>query len=158
VTDLRPDALRPAQAVDEAAKRGWTLTVLDLDAAYKGHLAAGELWLPFCEPCGRYLPAWISRCADHWDSPMTIAPVTGGFRLWSWVAYHRSYALPVDVSAPYVVAAVNVDNGPRINGFVQQPSAELERRGRGAAMRMDVAATSTLGTPVLEFVDAEESS
>lgn len=158
MTDLRPDALRPAQAVDEAAKRGWTLTVLDLDAAYKVHLAAGELWLPYCEPCGQFLPAWISRCADHWDSPIALAEVTAAFRLWSWVEYQRPYALPVDVSAPYVVAAVQVENGPRINGFVQQPSAELERRGRGAAMRMSIAATKALGTPVLEFVDESESA
>lgn len=143
---------RPEQALQVARERGWTLTVLDVDAAYKQHLAEGELWLPFCPGCSRFLPAWISRCADHWDAGMEMAQVLGEIRLWSWVEYVRPYALPVDVQAPYVVAAVDIENGPRVNGFVLGLSGDLAEPDRGMPMRVDRGATKSLGTPVFEFV------
>ena len=143
---------RPEQAVALARERGWTLTVLEADVAYKQHLAEGELWLPFCPACSRFLPAWISRCADHWDAGMEMAQVTGEIRLWSWVEYVRSYALPVNVEAPYVVAAVDIENGPRVNGLVLGLSADMQGRDRGMPMRLDRGAAKSLGTPVFEFV------
>lgn len=154
MTDLRPGAARPVQALDVARQRGWTLTVLDIDAAYKQHLAEGELWLPFCTACPRFLPAWISRCADHWGGQMQLSPVTGDIRLWSWVEYRHAYRLPVDVQAPYIVVAVDIQSGPRCHGFILQPAAELKGLDRGAAMRLDQASTKALGTPVFELEDA----
>jgi uncharacterized OB-fold protein len=151
VTDPRPDALRPVRALQVAQERDWTLTVLDIDAAYKRHLAEGELWLPFCASCSRFLPAWISRCADHWDAGMEMAQVVGEFRLWSWVEYLRSYPLPVAVEAPYIVAAVDIEKGPRVHGFVLGPAAEIEGRGRGVPMLLDRERTKSLGTPVFKF-------
>ena len=61
MTELRSDALRPVQALQVARERSWTLTVLDADALYKQHLVEGELCLPHCAACPRFLPAWISR-------------------------------------------------------------------------------------------------
>ena len=106
---------RPEQALQVARERGWTLTVLDVDAAYKQHLAEGELWLPFCPACSRFLPAWISRCADHWDAGMEMAQVLGEIRLWSWVEYVRPYALPggyPNLLAPDATDQIGAAYGP----------------------------------------------
>jgi uncharacterized OB-fold protein len=87
-------------------------------------LARGELRMQRCGACGvwRHPPRYL--CAACGSAEVSWEPVSGRGKLFSWTVTHR----PVDPAfdPPYVVAVVELDEGPRlVTNLVGVELAEL---------------------------------
>jgi uncharacterized OB-fold protein len=96
-----------------------------MDAAYPGHLPRptpetapfwdgcreGRLLLPWCRDCGR--PHFYPRaiCPHCLSSRLDWRPASGRGRLHTFVINHRAAK---GYSAPYVIAVVDLEEGPRM--------------------------------------------
>jgi len=65
-----------------------------------------------------YPPAPV--CAACWSEALEWVPVSGGGRVVSWTRFHRTY-FP-ELPAPYVVAAVELDEGPIVIADTMPPN------------------------------------
>ncbi|MCL8209264.1 MAG: OB-fold domain-containing protein [Actinomycetia bacterium] len=74
------------------------------------YVRQGELRLQRCRACGRFMYPPAPVCAACWSEALEWVPVGGGGRVVSWTRFHRTY-FP-ELPAPYVVAAVELDEGP----------------------------------------------
>ena len=65
-----------------------------------------------CEDCGHLFLPPGPRCPHCWSAKLSQRAVSGAGRVYSFAVYRRSYhpALP----APYVVALVELEEGPRL--------------------------------------------
>jgi len=72
----------------------------------------GSLEVSACSDCGRLFLPPGPCCPGCWSTDLTSRPVSGRGRVASFVVYRRTYhpAIP----APYVVALVELDEGPRL--------------------------------------------
>jgi uncharacterized OB-fold protein len=73
-----------------------------------------ELRLQKCEDCGalRYIPAEICpRCASQ---ACAWTPVSGRGRIYTYTVIHRGPTPAYQAEAPYVIAHVELDEGPRV--------------------------------------------
>jgi uncharacterized OB-fold protein len=87
------------------------------NAEFYAFLARGELRLQRCQGCGEFRHPPRHRCPACGSRDATWAAVSGHGRLFSWTVTHR----PVDpaFSPPYVVAIIELDEGPRLVGNVR---------------------------------------
>jgi uncharacterized OB-fold protein len=77
--------------------------------------AEGKLLITHCDDCGQY--TWYPRffCAHCWSTNVTQTPAAGTGTIYSFAINRRGlrdYA--ADGVAPYVVAYVELDEGPRV--------------------------------------------
>lgn len=73
-----------------------------------------RLMTPRCESCGRH---WFppSRLCPHCGSDRSAwADVSGRGKVYSFVIYHRVYHPGFADETPYVVAVIELDEGPRM--------------------------------------------
>jgi uncharacterized OB-fold protein len=106
--------------------------ITELNRPYWDELVAGALTFQRCRACGC---AWLpvrSECpqclADDWGRERAA----GGATLVSWVVYHHAYHPAFAQRLPYVVAVVQLDEGPRmISNVVGSP-------GDGSALAIDM--------------------
>lgn len=124
-------------------------------AAYTDGLANGRLFLPYCEPCGRFLHHWFSHCSKHWSVPVEVKEATGTGTVWSWVRYHRQYRLPSNQLAPYFVLCLDLDDGPRTYASLGNEASLVPVRGMRASLNHE--ATSANGHLVFDCVGCEDS-
>jgi uncharacterized OB-fold protein len=98
--------------------------------------ACGHRWMPPRDAC----PRCLAR-EPRWES------ASGGARLVSWVVYHTAYHPAFAARLPYVVAVVELDEGPRLIAGVL---------AEAAALRGDVRLALTIDTeepvPIPRFV------
>jgi uncharacterized OB-fold protein len=87
----------------------------------------GVLALPHCKPCGRTWYPPTSRCPNCLSPDVEYRPVSGRGTLWSWVVMHREYFK--DFPPPYVVAFVQLEEGPMVMSTVTTPGPEALRCG-----------------------------
>lgn len=73
-----------------------------------------RLSLPKCEDCeGNWFPP--SRTCPHCLSPhVTFADVSGRGKVYSFVTFHRVYHPAFEGDVPYVVALIELEEGPRL--------------------------------------------
>ena len=73
---------------------------------------AHRLLLPRCKACGRF---WFppTRAAPIACRRISLARIAGAGRIYSFVIYHRVYHPAFEGDVPYVVAIVELDEGPR---------------------------------------------
>jgi hypothetical protein len=85
-----------------------------LNAEFYEFLARGELRLQRCDGCGRWRHPPRVLCAECGSEAYSWQPAAGTGRLFSWTVTHR----PIDPAfeVPYVVAVVELDEGPRLVG------------------------------------------
>ncbi len=78
--------------------------------AAKGH----ELKLQQCGACNafRFPPAEV--CSECTSDAYEWKPVSGKGRVFSFVIYHRAYHPGFKEELPYVVAVIELDEGPRM--------------------------------------------
>lgn len=97
------------------------------DEIFWAHAARRELRLQRCAGCGtfRYPPA--PCCAECLSVESAWVAVSDRGRVLTWARFHRTYfpGLP----APYVVAVVELDDGPLMTGNVENGAAEHLRAG-----------------------------
>jgi uncharacterized protein len=73
-----------------------------------------ELRLQKCDSCGHLLFPPASRCPQCLGNKLTWARLSGRGRIYSFVVYHRVYHPGFEKSIPYVVALVELEEGPRL--------------------------------------------
>ncbi|MFI5507602.1 Zn-ribbon domain-containing OB-fold protein [Mycobacterium sp. NPDC051804] len=89
-----------------------------------------RLLLNACSTCGRKSLYVRPFCPHCWSEDVAPTPATGHARLYTWSVVHQNGA-PFDVRTPYVVAMVDLVEGPRLMTVVEDCpveslSAELE--------------------------------
>lgn len=86
-----------------------------------------ELLLPCCSKCGscRFPPG--PTCPKCWSTDWEWQKASGRGKIYSFGVYHRVYHQGFEDEVPYVVAVVELDEGPRIvTNVINQPAEELE--------------------------------
>jgi hypothetical protein len=85
-----------------------------------------KLLLPRCESCGRFWFPPSQRCRHCLSPDFTWRESTGEGRIYSFVVYHRVYHPGFEADVPYVVAIVELDDGPRLlTKMVGSPSGDV---------------------------------
>ena len=75
---------------------------------------AGELRIPRCERCGRWIWYPAPTCPDCGDARHTWRPTSGGARLFTWVTVRRAFLPGYADRLPYVTALVELSEDPRV--------------------------------------------
>ncbi len=96
------DYAKPIPTPSEDSRIYWEAT--------KNH----ELKLQQCRVCGafRFPPAEV--CPECTSDAYDWKPVSGKGRVFSFVIYHRAYQRGFADELPYVVAVIELDEGPRM--------------------------------------------
>src|SRR5262249_50379761 len=83
--------------------------------AYWESCHRGVLAIPRCRACDhRFLPP-APLCPVCWSEDVRLEPASGRARLYSWIVVHRSQHPAFNAEAPYLVAIVEMDEGPRMH-------------------------------------------
>jgi uncharacterized OB-fold protein len=75
---------------------------------------AQRLLLPLCNVCNRFWFPPTQRCAHCLSADFVWRESSGKGRVYSFVVYHRVYHRGFEDEVPYVVAIVELDEGPRL--------------------------------------------
>jgi uncharacterized OB-fold protein len=75
---------------------------------------AHRLMLPRCNQCGRFWFPPSQRCRHCLAANFAWVQASGTGRIYSFVVYHRVYHPGFADAVPYVVAIVELDEGPRL--------------------------------------------
>ena len=84
-------------------------------APYWEAAARHELMLPCCDSCGLIFFPPRELCPRCWGSELSWQPMTGGGTVWTFTEVHVAFyddTWADDV--PYVVAVIELDEGPRM--------------------------------------------
>jgi uncharacterized OB-fold protein len=80
-----------------------------------------------CSACGYIRWPAASFCPVCGDSKYKWIQHSGYGKIYSFVAFHRSFAPRFNSKTPYIVAAIDLDNGPTIiSNIVEASPSELE--------------------------------
>ena len=71
-----------------------------------------------CASCGRNSLYARPFCPYCWSEDVALAPSGGRARLYTWSVVHQNTA-PFDTRTPYVVAMVDLEEGPRLMTIVE---------------------------------------
>ncbi|MGE2721173.1 Zn-ribbon domain-containing OB-fold protein [Mycolicibacterium celeriflavum] len=80
------------------------------------------LMINACGSCGRNSLYARPFCPHCWSEDVRLTPATGRSRLYTWSVIHQNVA-PFD-AVPYVVAMVDLDEGPRLMTEIADCPAE----------------------------------
>ena len=75
---------------------------------------ANRLLLQQCGTCGQFWFPPSGRCRHCLSAKFAWQPVSGEGRIYSFVTYHRLYHPAFEDDLPYVVAIVELREGPRL--------------------------------------------
>lgn len=120
-------------------------------------LVAGRLMLRYCALCDRHYAAWLSICSSCTAADLPLRESSGQGQLSSWVIYHREYTLPFDLPVPYSVVAVDLTEGPRVNGLLA-PSRQAADLRHGLAVALDTPTSAATDRPVFQIVESAGAS
>lgn len=87
-----------------------------LNAPFLDGLAGGRLTLQRCGACGHARYPVAPACPRCGATAATWDMLTGAGAVHSWIRYRKSYLAEFDPLMPYVVACVQLDDGPRMFG------------------------------------------
>jgi uncharacterized OB-fold protein len=73
-----------------------------------------RLLLPQCNACGKFWFPPSRRCPHCLSADFVWREARGEGRIYSFVVYHRVYHPGFEGDVPYVVAIVELDEGPRV--------------------------------------------
>ncbi|HYM18311.1 MAG TPA: Zn-ribbon domain-containing OB-fold protein [Micropepsaceae bacterium] len=73
-----------------------------------------KLMLPHCDKCGKFWFPPSQRCPHCLSLNFQWREAKGEGRIYSFVVYHRVYHPAFEADVPYVVAIVELDEGPRL--------------------------------------------
>jgi uncharacterized protein len=72
-----------------------------------------HLMINTCSGCGQNSLYVRPFCPHCWSEDVALAPASGRARLYTWTVVHQNTA-PFDTCTPYVVAMVDLAEGPRL--------------------------------------------
>ena len=85
-----------------------------------------KLLMPRCDACGTIAFPPTVACGACAKQAFTWTPMSGNGSVYSFVVYHRIYHPAFTDKVPYVVAVVDLDEGPRIiSNVVDVPLDEV---------------------------------
>jgi len=90
--------------------------ITELNAPFWEGLAAGEMRLQQCGACGAKQYPAESFCYACGSQDVAWTPTDGGGEIYSFIVVHQLYHKAFKDHLPYVVAIVQLDDGPRILG------------------------------------------
>ena len=99
-------------------------------APYWEASARHELALPRCDDCGLVFFPPRPFCPGCWSGELSWQPMSGGGKVWTFTEVHVAFyddTWADDV--PYVVAVVELDEGPRLLANIVEP--DLDRLSIG---------------------------
>jgi len=79
-------------------------------------LRSGHLRLQYCDECKKYRFPPYPACPYCGDPGGTWTSVSGKGVVYSWIVVHRSPLREYQEDAPYVIALVDLKEGPRMVG------------------------------------------
>ncbi|OCB17329.1 DNA-binding protein [Mycobacterium malmoense] len=82
-----------------------------------------RLMVNACSGCGRNSLYVRPFCPHCWSEDVAVAPVSGRARLYTWTVVHQN-AAPFDTCTPYVLAMVDLAEGPRLMTVLEGCPAE----------------------------------
>ena len=94
------------------------MTFDGIDGPFWEAAREGRLVVPRCERCGHAWWPAIERCGDCDGGALAWFDVPPEGRVWSYAVYHRVFDPRLDVTAPYAIAAVELDVGVCLPGRV----------------------------------------
>lgn len=96
------------------------------DEPYWNYLKGHELRLPRCGGCGCIFFPPQPCCPRCLSDRLEWVAASGRGRVWSWVVFHHVYFQSFAEDIPYVVALVELEEGPRmISTIVDCPPEEI---------------------------------
>ena len=81
--------------------------------SYLEHAARGELALPRCVRCGQYCEPGVPACPSC-AADLAWVPVSGNATVYSYAVVHQVFRPEFAADVPYVVALVELAEGPRL--------------------------------------------
>lgn len=94
---------------------GLIAPVIDPDArTFWEGVAAGRLLVPSCRDCGKRFFPPLPCCPACRSAAIDALEASGRGRLYSWVVMRRALDPAYAEAVPYVVAAVELDEGARL--------------------------------------------
>jgi hypothetical protein len=81
-------------------------------------LAVGELRLQYCKDCDSYHHPPESFCYSCGSTDIEWRTRDGGGEVYSFIVVHQPYHVAFRDRLPYVVATVQLDDGPRMLGAI----------------------------------------
>ena len=122
--------------------------ITDLNKPFYESIEKGELSANQCNDCGHtFLPA-AKHCPKCLSDQVEWTVLSGEGSVYSWVEYHRAYHEAFKDKIPYVVAIVQLKEGPRLISNIIDYDAETLKIG------MPVYAVFTKGIsdyPIVQF-------
>jgi uncharacterized OB-fold protein len=73
-----------------------------------------KLEVPHCNACGHYWFPPSASCPHCLSTDFAFTPVSGQGKVFSFVTFHRVYHPAFEQEVPYVVALVELEEGPRL--------------------------------------------
>ena len=88
-----------------------------------------ELMVNACGSCGRLSLHVRPFCPHCWSDDVALQPASGRARLYTWSVVHSNGA-PFDARTPYILAMVDLEEGPRLMTVIEQCPVDRLRRSR----------------------------
>lgn len=86
-----------------------------------------ELLLPCCEKCGQWWFPPGPTCPNCWSTDWAWKKTSGRGKIYSFGVYHRVYHRGFEAEMPYVLAIVQLDEGPRlVSNVIEGGRKELQ--------------------------------
>ncbi len=85
-----------------------------------------RLMVNACRACARNSLYSRPFCPHCWSEDVALVPASGRARLYTWSVVHEN-AAPFDSRTPYVLAMVDLDEGPRLMTVIEDcPDTALQ--------------------------------
>ena len=131
--------------------------VIDPDAViFWDGVAAGKLLVPTCIGCGATFFPPLPCCPRCQSELIEHVEAAGGARLYSWVVMRRALDPAFVDAVPYVVAAVELEEGARL--FARLVSVDIDdAHALRAGMLLQLVFVDVDGRPMWAFEPAAEA-
>lgn len=97
---------------------------IDTDSqAWWSALQDHSLMVNACRSCGHVSLYVRPFCPQCWSEDVELIPASGRARLYTWSVIHQN-AAPFHTRTPYVLAMVDLEEGPRLMTVVENCRAE----------------------------------
>jgi uncharacterized OB-fold protein len=105
----------------------------------------GELMIQRCQDCGAHLPPGTTVCTECLSESLEWVNASGTGEVFSFGVMHQLYHEGFAAEIPYVVAVIELDEGPRLNSNIVGSDPATVRVGDRVAVVFDpVSDTVTL--------------
>jgi uncharacterized OB-fold protein len=112
------NAVKPAPAGDPATREYW-------EAASRG-----EFRIPLCTACGRHHLYPRTICPHCGSSALAWSDSPGTGEVYSYTVVHRAPSPAFEADVPYVVAVIQLDEGPHLMTNLLDITPEAVRIGQ----------------------------